>query len=81
MEQYLEHLGTPDDEAKVKVATQFLTKNTKMWWRRKFDQISNGDVDDISTWDDMIKALQTHFSPQDETWDARMNIKYIIQGV
>jgi len=27
----------------------------------------------------MNKALQTHFSPQDETWEARMKIKFIKQ--
>jgi len=32
MEQYLEHLGLSDDETKVKVADQFLTKDAKMWW-------------------------------------------------
>lgn len=37
MEQYLEHLVMPNDEAKVKVAAQFLTKDGKMWWRRKMD--------------------------------------------
>jgi len=63
MEQYLECLGIPDDEAKVKVATQFLTKDVNMWWRRKLDQIANDDVDDISTWDAMKKYLQDRFSP------------------
>jgi len=43
------------------------------------DQIVNGSADDITSWDDMKKALQTHFSPQDETWEARMKIKYIKQ--
>ena len=32
MEQYLECLGLSDDEMKVKVATQFLKKDAKMWW-------------------------------------------------
>lgn len=32
MEQYLEHLGLPDEETKVKVAAQFLMKDAKMWW-------------------------------------------------
>ena len=32
MEQYMEHLGLSDDETKVKVAAQFLTKDAKMWW-------------------------------------------------
>jgi len=32
MEQYLECLGLSDDEMKVKVAAQFLTKDAKMWW-------------------------------------------------
>lgn len=30
MEQYLERLGLSDDETKVKVAAQFLTKDAKM---------------------------------------------------
>ena len=79
MEQYLEHLGLSDDEMKVKVATQFLKKDAKMWWRRRMDQIANGSAGDITSWDEMKKALQTHFSPQDETWEARMKIKYIKQ--
>ena len=33
--------------------------------------------DDITSSDDMKKALQAHFSPQDETWEARMKIKFI----
>ena len=79
MEQYLERLSLPDGETQVKVAAQFLTKDAKMWWRRRVDQIVNGSADDITSWDDMKKALQTHFSPQDETWEARTNIKYIKQ--
>lgn len=43
------------------------------------DQISNGSVDDITSWDDMKKYLQAHFSPRDETWEARMKIKFIKQ--
>ena len=31
MEQHLERLGLSDDETKVKVAAQFLTKDAKMW--------------------------------------------------
>lgn len=57
MEQYLEHLGIPDDEAKVKVVVQFLTKYAKMWWQRKMDQIANADGEEISSWDDIKKAL------------------------
>lgn len=77
MEQYLEWLGLSDGETQVKVASHFLTKDAKMWWRRKVDQIANGSADDITSWDDIKKALQTHFSPQDETWEARKKIKYI----
>ena len=40
-------------------------------------QIANGNAAEITLWDEMKKALQTHFIPQDETWDARMKIKYI----
>lgn len=43
------------------------------------DQIANGNATGITPWDEMKKALQTHFSPQDETWDARMKIKHIKQ--
>ena len=77
MEQYLERLGLSDDETKVKVAAQFLTKDVKMWWRRRMDQIANGSDGEITSWDEMKKALQTHFSPQDEMWEARMKIKLI----
>eukprot|EP00253_Pinus_taeda_P035583 PITA_35583 len=79
MEQYLERLGLSDDETKVKVATQFLTKDAKMWWRRRMDQVSNGSATNITSWDDMKGALQAHFSPQDERWEARMKIKFIKQ--
>eukprot|EP00253_Pinus_taeda_P036149 PITA_36149 len=79
MDQYLERLGLSDEEIEVKVVAQFLTKDAKMWWRRRMDQIANGNDGDITSWDEMKKALQTHFSPQDETWDARMKIKYIKQ--
>jgi len=57
MEQYLERLGLSDDETKVKVAAQFLTKDAKMWWRRRMDQIANGSAGDITSWDEMKKAL------------------------
>jgi len=59
----LECLGLPDEETKVKVAAQFLMKDAKMWWQRRMDQIANGSADDITSWDDMKKSLQTHFSP------------------
>jgi len=79
MEQYLERLGLSDDETKVKVAAQFLTKDAKMWWRRRMDQVANGSATDLTSWDEMKGALQAHFSPQDETWEARMKIKFIKQ--
>jgi len=31
MDQYIECLGLSNNETKVKVATQFLTKNAQMW--------------------------------------------------
>jgi len=79
MEQYLERLNLTKGEAQVKVAAQFLTNDAKMWWRRRADQVANGSAEDITSWDDMKKAMQTHFSPQDETWEARSRIKYIKQ--
>lgn len=63
MEQYLERLGMSNEETKVKVAAKFFTKDAKMWWRRKIDQIANGNAVEITSWDEMKKALQTHFSP------------------
>ena len=57
MEQYLEGLNLSDCETQVKMAAQFLTKDAKMWWRRRVDQIVNGSADDITSWDDMKKAL------------------------
>ena len=63
MEQYLERLNLSDGETQVKVAAQFLTKDDKMWWQRRVDQIINGSADDITSWSDLKKALQTHFSP------------------
>ena len=33
MEQYIENLWIPHEEAKVKVVVQILTKDFKMWWR------------------------------------------------
>lgn len=35
MEQYLECLGLPNEEAKVNVVSQFVTKDAKRWWMRK----------------------------------------------
>jgi len=52
MEQYLEYLGISNEEAMVKVASQFLTKDAKMWWIGKVDQIAHGYAEDISTWED-----------------------------
>lgn len=43
------------------------------------DQIANGGADAITSWSDLKKALQTHFSPQDDTWEARTKLKYIKQ--
>ena len=57
IEQYLERLNLVDGETQVKVATQFLTKDAKMWWRRRVDQIVNGSADDITSWKDLKKAL------------------------
>lgn len=79
MEQYLERLNLPDGETQVKVAAQFLTNDAKIWWRRRVDQINNGSAEEITSWYNMKKALQTHFSPQDETWEARKKIKFIKQ--
>lgn len=63
----------------MKVVAQFLTKDAKMWWRRRMDRIANGSASDIILWDDMKKDLQAHFGPQDETLEARMKIKFIKQ--
>ena len=61
MEQYLERLGLSDDEAKVKVAAQFLTKDAKMWWQRRMDQIASGGASDITSWDEMKGAFACPF--------------------
>lgn len=61
MEKYLECLGLSNDETKVKVVAQFLTKGAKMWWRRRMDQIANRNDGDITSWDDM-KKLCRHIS-------------------
>ena len=42
------------------------------------DQIASGSSSDITSWDEMNRALQAHFSPQDETWEARMKVKFIM---
>ena len=41
------------------------------------EQISNGDAEEITSWVDMKKALQGHFSPEYDTLDARTRIKYM----
>lgn len=79
MEQCLERLGLTSEETKVKLAAQFLMEDTKLWWRQRVDQVAHGDIEDISTWEELKEALLAHFSLQDETWDARTKIKYIKQ--
>ena len=70
MEQYLEQLELASEEAKIKVATQFLTKDAKMWWMQRVDHISHVDVEDISTCEEMMQELLYNFNPQDEMWDS-----------
>ena len=51
----------------MNIVAQFLTRDAKMWWRRKLDQMAQVVGSDITTWLELKEALQIQFSPEDET--------------
>lgn len=53
----MERLGLLDEEIKVKVVDQFLMNDAKMWWQRRMDQITSGSAYDITSCDDINRAL------------------------
>ena len=57
MEQYLNQLAIPNEDAKVKIVAQFLTGDAKMWWRRKLDQMAQGVGSHIKNWKEQKEAL------------------------
>jgi len=68
------------EETKITIDVSFLTKDVKMWWRRRVKKISLGNMmKDITTWEKMKEALIAHFEPQDETWRARAKVKSLKQ--
>ena len=49
MEQHFDWLAIPHEDAQVNIVAELLTGDVKMWWRRKLDQMAQGEGFDITT--------------------------------
>jgi len=44
VEKYLRQLGTCLEEDNIRVAAKYLTRNAKLWWRSRLEQIVAGHI-------------------------------------
>jgi hypothetical protein len=68
----LEQLNESSDEAKVNVATMFLTGTTKIWWRNRVEDLAAGRIiEKIENWVEMKATLKAQFGPGNQAWITR----------
>ncbi|TYK27683.1 uncharacterized protein E5676_scaffold225G00120 [Cucumis melo var. makuwa] len=60
LEQYFKTTNTVTEEAKVTLATMYLCKDAKLWWRSRYMDIQEGRCT-IDTWDVLKKELRLQF--------------------
>lgn len=63
MEQDFRAVKANSEETKVTMATMYLTGDAKLWWRTKYDDISNNRCT-IDTWEDLKRELKSQFFPE-----------------
>jgi hypothetical protein len=72
MEQYLEQMNESKDEAKLNVASMFLTRNVELLWRNKIEDLAIERITKkIENWTEMKQALKAQFGLGNQAWFAR----------
>ena len=46
------------EDLKVSMATMYLSRDAKVWWRTKYDDLQHGRCI-IATWDDLKREIKT----------------------
>ena len=70
MKQYFQTVKPDSEEAKVGMATMYLSGDAKLWWRTKYNDIQR-NVCTIATWEDLKKELKMQFFPKNVDYIAR----------
>ena len=78
MEQYFWAVQPDSEDAKVAMATMYLSGDAKVWWRTKYDDIQHGRCT-IATWDDLRRELRTQFFPENVSYLARRQLRELKQ--
>ncbi len=69
----------PDsEEAKVTMATMYLTGDAKLWWRTKYAERESGHST-INSWDDLKRELKNQFLPENVEFIARRKLRQLRQ--
>ena len=68
-----------EDEAKIQLASLWLSSTTLVWWDSRLQSSKNvGNL--LSSWPNFISVLKEQFFPLDYRQKALMNWKYLRQG-
>ncbi|XP_069145506.1 uncharacterized protein [Solanum lycopersicum] len=78
MDAYFEHLNMPNEAAKIRTATMYLTDTEMLWCRRKKENIEKG-VCCIDGWEQFKVELKCQFYPQNVVREARRKLRELKQ--
>uniref|UniRef100_A0A803Q167 Retrotransposon gag domain-containing protein n=1 Tax=Cannabis sativa TaxID=3483 RepID=A0A803Q167_CANSA len=78
MEQYFRVVQTDSEEEKVAMATMYLSRDAKQWWRMKYKDIQSGKCS-IETWDDLKKELNARFLLENFAYLVRRQLRELKQ--
>lgn len=71
MGRYLKSMRGLMDEEKVEIATGFLTRAEKLWWRTRLQDMEAGrPIVKVDTWDELQDALKEQFKPENVGWTS-----------
>ena len=74
IEQYFRAVRPDSEQAKVDLATMYLSGDAKLWWRTKYHEIQR-NVCTIDTWEDLKKELRAQFFPDNVEYIARRQLR------
>ena len=66
------------EDLKVSMATMYLSRDAKVWWRMKYDDLQHGRCI-IATWDDLKREIKTQFFPKNVAYLACRKLRKLKQ--
>ncbi|KAK3018410.1 hypothetical protein RJ639_004709 [Escallonia herrerae] len=70
IEQYFQAIRVDSEATKVSMATIYLVRDAKLWWRKKYVEIEDGSCV-INTWDILKRELKSQFFSENTAFNTR----------